>query len=117
MLFTSTVLAPNAKHPRAPERQATAPYAVVTCGIMSRNPAAPAKPAARRRRRTRVTAVPSRMSLSASHPATSPEAIIARFGTADAKPLPLREKPCAWIRYVGIHEYMNQAVQLVTNVV
>src|SRR4029077_16648143 len=66
---------------------------------------------------TRVTAVPRPISRSASQPATSAERIIARFGIADTAPLPLSEKPCACMKYVGSQEYVNQAVQLVTKVV
>jgi len=38
------------------------------------------------------------MARSATQPATSPPAIITRFGTADTTPLPLSEKPCAWMK-------------------
>jgi len=36
---------------------------------------------------------------------------------AETTPLPRSENPWAWMKYVGSHEYVNQAVQLVTNVV
>src|SRR5262249_20233342 len=52
-----------------------------------------------------------------TQPDASPAHIIASCGTADTKPLAWRENPCACTKYVGSHENMNQAVQLVMNVV
>src|SRR5689334_11200961 len=112
-LFTRTVVAPSAKQLIAPERHATAPYGVVTRGMARRSAAAPTNPVVSSPRRTRVTGRPRAMSASAIQPDARPAQIIARFGTADTKPLPWTENPCAWTKQVGSHEYTNHAVQLV----